>query len=188
MNSNQKGKRGERLLAQVLTAAGFPARRGVQYQGGSESPDVLCPLLAHWHVEGKAVEQIRIKDWLAQVAADSAGKPWFIAWKRNHGPWLAVLKLDALLDLLRETLPQQTAAPAAGDWAIAPSAGHSAHRAGRCVVCGTDAGGFCGEQADPGSVSCYWPCYDGQRIAAWLAARDGLRAPADPPQNGPGGA
>lgn len=107
MNSRDKGKRGERLLAQVLTDAGFPARRGQQFAGGSDSPDVVCPDLDGWHIEAKFVESARIRDWLAQAEGDANGKPWFIAWKRNRGPWLAVLKLEDLLDALRETLPPQ---------------------------------------------------------------------------------
>ena len=96
------------MLAAVLTDAGFPARRGQQFHGGTDSPDIICPLLNVWHWESKLVETARIRDWLAQVEADSAGKPWVIAWKRRHGPWLAVVKLDALLDVIRETLPPAT--------------------------------------------------------------------------------
>jgi len=108
MNSKRKGSRGERLLAQVLTEAGFPARRGQQFKGGKDSPDIVCPTLARWHWESKFAEQLRFRDWLAQAEGDCGGKPWIIAWKRRFGPWLAVMKLDDLLDLLRDRLPPQT--------------------------------------------------------------------------------
>jgi hypothetical protein len=77
----------------------------VQYHGGADAPDIVCPDLNRWHWEGKFCETARIRDWLAQVEADRAGKPWVIAWKRRHGPWLAVLTLDDLLDILRDALP-----------------------------------------------------------------------------------
>jgi len=111
VNSKAKGARGERLLAAVLTDAGFAARRGVQYHGGTGSPDIICPALARWHWEGKFCETARIRDWLAQTEGDANGKPWIIAWKRRHGPWLALLALDELLDILRETLPPQPPPP-----------------------------------------------------------------------------
>lgn len=105
MNAKNKGSRGERMLAQVLTDAGFPARRGQQFKGGENSPDVLCPTLNRWHLESKFTEQLRLRDWLAQVERDCGTKPWIIGWKRKFGPWLAIVKLDDLLDLLRDSLP-----------------------------------------------------------------------------------
>jgi Holliday junction resolvase len=109
--SRQKGKRGERMLAAALTDAGFPARRGVQFRGGNDAPDIICPTLAKWHWESKLVETARIRDWLAQAEGDCGGLPWVIAWKRKHGPWLAVMTLSALLDIIREALPPSPQPP-----------------------------------------------------------------------------
>jgi len=109
--SKRKGSRGERMLASILSEAGFPARRGQQFKGGSESPDIICPTLARWHWESKFAEQLRFRDWLAQAEGDCGGKPWVIAWKRKFGPWLAVMKLDDLLDLIRDRLPPQNNLP-----------------------------------------------------------------------------
>lgn len=53
VNSNAKGKRGERALAAYLTSLGFPARRGVQYRGGTDSPDVVSDGLDGVHIECK---------------------------------------------------------------------------------------------------------------------------------------
>jgi hypothetical protein len=89
------------MLAAVFTQAGFPARRGVQYQGGSDSPDIVCPDLARWHWEAKFTEQCRLPEWLAQVEGDRQGKPWIIAWRRRRGPWLALIDLNTLLDIIR---------------------------------------------------------------------------------------
>jgi hypothetical protein len=45
MNSRNKGKRGELEAAHMLTHEGFPARRGQQFSGGTDSPDVVCESL-----------------------------------------------------------------------------------------------------------------------------------------------
>lgn len=100
--SKRKGARGERMLARVFTEAGFPARRGQQFKGGEDSPDVVCPTLTRWHWEAKSAEQIRFRGWLAQAEGDCGVKPWVIAWKRKFGPWLAVMKLEDLLDFIRD--------------------------------------------------------------------------------------
>ena len=41
MNSRTKGKRGELELAKALRLYGYDARRGQQYHGGADSPDVI---------------------------------------------------------------------------------------------------------------------------------------------------
>jgi hypothetical protein len=41
MDSRRKGKVGEREFAALLREHGFDARRGVQYSGGVDSPDVV---------------------------------------------------------------------------------------------------------------------------------------------------
>ena len=42
INSRAKGARYERELARYFEENGFPARRGQQFAGGSDSPDVVC--------------------------------------------------------------------------------------------------------------------------------------------------
>lgn len=58
-NSRNKGARGERELAHWLTEHCHPARRGCQYQGGPESPDVVCPSLPA-HFEVRRAEKLRL--------------------------------------------------------------------------------------------------------------------------------
>ena len=41
MNSREKGKRGERQWRDELRANGYGARRGQQFCGSAESPDVV---------------------------------------------------------------------------------------------------------------------------------------------------
>jgi Holliday junction resolvase len=100
-NSNRKGKVGEREFAAVLRAAGFDARRGRQYSGSPESPDVASHALAWLHVEVKRTEQLRLREAVRQAGRDCGGKPWLVAHRWNGGRWLAIVDMDFLLQLLR---------------------------------------------------------------------------------------
>ena len=51
MNSRQKGKVGEREFAALLRVHGFDARRGQQFAGGGDSPDVVSGALRWLHIE-----------------------------------------------------------------------------------------------------------------------------------------
>jgi Holliday junction resolvase len=102
MNSKQKGKRGELEFAHFLAAEGFAARRGQQFCGSPDSPDVVCEALP-FHVEVKRVERLNMRDATAQAEGDSRGKPWIVAHRWNNGQWLVTLKAAEFLAVLRET-------------------------------------------------------------------------------------
>ena len=104
INSRQKGAAAERELAKVLTEAGFPARRGQQFSGSPDSPDVVCPSLPGWHLECKRVEAGNPYNWLDQATRDAGDdqRP-LVCHRRNGREWLAVLRLSDLLPLLRDT-------------------------------------------------------------------------------------
>jgi len=70
-NSRAKGCRGERELAAYLTDRGHPARRGQQYSGSPDSPDVVCPSLDHLHFEAKRVERLRLHESFEQAVSDA---------------------------------------------------------------------------------------------------------------------
>ena len=105
MNSRSKGKRGELEFAAFLRGHGFDARRGQQFAGGTDSPDIVSAALASWHVEVKRVERFNLAKACAQAARDGAGKPWFVAHRLNRGPWFITLDSDACYRLLRRVLP-----------------------------------------------------------------------------------
>lgn len=98
--SSRKGKRGERELAAWLTGRGYPARRGQQYSGSPDSPDVVCSSLP-FHFEVKRCERLRLYEAVEQAVSDSGpGEVPLVAHRRNRGEWLAVLRLDDLLSLM----------------------------------------------------------------------------------------
>jgi Holliday junction resolvase len=103
INSRAKGKAGELELAAFLRDRGLVARRGQQFKGGSDSPDVVCDDLAHMHIECKRVEAGNPYKWLAQARRDAAGKLPVVAHRRSRHEWLAILSLNDLLELLGHT-------------------------------------------------------------------------------------
>lgn len=106
VNGCQKGKAGERELAKVLRDHGFgDARRGQQFAGGSDSPDVVVASLPGVHFECKRTEQGNPYTWLEQAARDGGlEKIPVVAHRKNKKQWIAILPLSDLLTLLKRNL------------------------------------------------------------------------------------
>lgn len=90
----EKGKRFEREVAELLRIAGFPlARRGVQFQGGPDSPDVVG--IPGVHIECKHVEALNVYAAMAQSEAESAvGEVPIVVHRRNRSVALVTLRLS----------------------------------------------------------------------------------------------
>lgn len=101
INSRQKGAAGERELAKFLREHGYDgAYRGQQFQGGKDSPDVVCPGLEMFHFECKRVEAGSPYEWYAQAQRDCGGKVPVVAHRRSRQDWIVVLSLADFLSLL----------------------------------------------------------------------------------------
>lgn len=93
MNSREKGKRGERDFRDFLRDMGFTARRGQQFAGGADSPDVQCEELPRIHFEVKFGEDFTIGSkavedaWKQAVRDAGKGKMPVVAFRRNREPW-----------------------------------------------------------------------------------------------------
>lgn len=107
MNSKRKGKVGEREFAALLRENGFDARRGVQFAGGADSPDVVSSALPWLHIEVKRTQALNLADACAQAEGDCGGKPWVVAHRRNHAPWLITMRAEFFFELLREFQPKR---------------------------------------------------------------------------------
>lgn len=102
MNSRQKGKRGELELSHYLTERGFPARRTQQYAGTGGTSDITCQTLEGFHVEAKRTEKLQLREAMEQAVRDSNGeKVPLVCHRSNRTEWLATLRLEDLLSLLR---------------------------------------------------------------------------------------
>lgn len=98
--SKTKGKVGEREAAAELSRLfGVECRRGVQYQGGPDSPDVTG-----WpgmHVEVKRCEALSVYAAMAQAESDAGpGEVPVVLHRRNGKRWLVIMNLDDLPQLV----------------------------------------------------------------------------------------
>lgn len=102
INSRNKGKVGELELAAVLKEHGFEARRGQQYSGGDTSQDLIHDIPGV-HIECKRVEAGNLYTWLAQAIRDAAaGKMPVVMHRRNRQEWVAVMRLEDFLKLVKD--------------------------------------------------------------------------------------
>ena len=97
MNSRAKGSRGELELSHVLKNYGYDARRGQQYSGSPESPDVIG--LPDIHIECKRVERLNIEEAMKQSIRDAGNDTPVVMHRKNRGEWLVTLKLEDFIRL-----------------------------------------------------------------------------------------
>lgn len=101
MNSRNKGKSGERELAEELRRL-FPnldgIRRGQQYNGIDGQDVVGIPGV---HIECKRVEKLNIDAAMQQAVRDSSvfNVPT-VFHRRNRKPWMVTVRLDDLHSLV----------------------------------------------------------------------------------------
>lgn len=111
--SREKGKRGERELAEALRNLGVQARRGVQFAGGPESPDVVSDFPVHW--ECKRSETFQPYQALAQASAEAPdGVTPVVAHRRNGKHWIAVLDLAAFVRIVQGAVRPNATETASG--------------------------------------------------------------------------
>ena len=106
--SRDKGQRGERELASELQRLfGVTARRGVQYSGGADSPDVVSDFDGV-HFEVKRTERLSLYPAMKQAVADAGeqsgaarksdggGKIPVVCHRQNNKEWLVIVRLNDL--------------------------------------------------------------------------------------------
>jgi Holliday junction resolvase len=99
--SRNKGKRGEREVAEFLRTHGIPARRGQQFSGGPDSPDVTHDLDG-FHFEVKRAETFRLYKALEQAIDERRQGDIPVVWHRPNGrPWVVVLRAEDFLTLAK---------------------------------------------------------------------------------------
>lgn len=126
INSRAKGARGERAWRDVLRANGFMARRGQQFCGSPDSPDVICEALACLHWEVKNVEKLNIWDALDQARRDAGPSALgVVAFTRNNWPFYVAMRDEIFFRILQHTDLDGLARSLAADLvALRPAVGH----------------------------------------------------------------
>jgi len=100
--SREKGKAGEREAAgEWAKAFGGTARRGVQFQGSKDSPDIVTDH-ANIHIEVKRCESGSLYLWLAQAKFDCGGKIPVVLHRKNKKKWVVIMELDDAPAFVRE--------------------------------------------------------------------------------------
>ena len=94
--SRDKGERGEReAAAEIRRLFRVAARRGCQYRGGPDAPDIRTAI-ENVHFEVKRREAFRLYPSLAQAVGDAGEDVPVVLHRPNHKPWVAVVRLDDL--------------------------------------------------------------------------------------------
>ncbi len=100
--SRDKGKRGELEVVALLKKHGFEARRGQQYEGASDSPDVMHNVTG-LYIEVKRREAFNLHAaWLKAEEERRLGQRSAIFHKKNHQPWFVTMEAHAFLSIMRE--------------------------------------------------------------------------------------
>lgn len=96
MQSRNKGKRGEReAAAEIRRLFRTEARRGCQFAGGQNSPDIVTAIEGV-HFEIKRCECFRMYEALDQASGDAGEQVPVVLHRHNLKPWVAIVRLDDL--------------------------------------------------------------------------------------------
>lgn len=103
MNSNDKGKKGERELSNILKEHGFNTRRGQQYCGANGDADVIG--LPGIHIECKRVERLNISSAMKQSKNDAEESEIpVVMHRKNRESWLVTMELEDWLQLFEAVI------------------------------------------------------------------------------------
>ena len=104
VNSREKGKRGERLWRDELIKHGYErSRRGQQFSGNEDSPDVICEDLPHLHFEVKYTQRLELEKAIAQAINDCGNKLPIVASYRTGGSlkqWVVSMPASVFFNLI----------------------------------------------------------------------------------------
>ena len=89
------------MAAELGRVLGVTARRGQQFQGSPDSPDVVTDI-PNVHIECKRSERLRLYEALDQAVGDAGTeKIPVVCHRQNSKPWIVVVRLDDLPALIR---------------------------------------------------------------------------------------
>ena len=105
INSREKGKRGERIVADFFKDHGYDAHRSAQFCGKTgQAADVIG--VDGVHLEVKFCEAMRLYDWMSQAIRDSEaegkGNIPVVIHKQNRKDMLVTMRADDWIQLYEE--------------------------------------------------------------------------------------
>ena len=94
-----KGKVGEREVANILKEHGYEARRGQQFSGKNGDADVVG--LDGFHIEVKRQEAYKIDDWYEQSCSDArSGEIPIVVFRKSRSKWKVIIAFEEFLEVL----------------------------------------------------------------------------------------
>ena len=102
INSKKKGAQGEREFSKWLfnNLQQYSARRGIQFSGSADSPDVTHDIHGI-HFEVKRVERLNLEQAMKQAIKDSEGRSVpVVAHRKNRGDWHMTIRADDLSEFV----------------------------------------------------------------------------------------
>ena len=84
-------------MASKLRDYGYDTKRGAQYHGGPDSPDVVG--LPGIHIECKRTERFHLWDALAQAKGDAGDNIPVVMHRANDCPWVVVMELKDWMEI-----------------------------------------------------------------------------------------
>ena len=105
-NSQQKGKRGELDCVHWLIRHGFKARRGQQFKGTEDSPDVIANI--PFHIEVKFRESLNLHKAMEQAASEAPSNTVpMIYHRKNRTEPLVTMRADDWAELVKAVHPTE---------------------------------------------------------------------------------
>jgi len=99
-NSRQKGKRGELEVVHLLKSYGFEARRGQQFKGTEDSPDVIHSMKGFF-IEVKLRQAFNLHATIHQADMEAADNESALVFHRKNGEaWLVTMYAEDFLEII----------------------------------------------------------------------------------------
>ncbi len=100
INSKMKGKRGELEVAALLRGFGYEARRGQQFSGGGDSPDVVHSVEG-FHIEVKYTEAFNAYKAMEQAENDCKEKDIpVVFFRKKRKRWMVMIEAKDFMRLV----------------------------------------------------------------------------------------
>lgn len=99
--SKNKGKTFERTVSHLFKDRGFTARRGQQFKGSPDSPDVVVEEIPEINLECKAVEKLNLYEAMDQAAKDCSPSQFpVVIQKRNNKGIIVSMRVEQFMDFI----------------------------------------------------------------------------------------
>ena len=100
-SNKRKGKVFERECSKMIRARDFDCRRGQQFRGSKDSPDIVSDSLNEFHFECKFKQNLNLWDALEKCLEEAPGKMPTIIWKRDRKIPLVIMDFHDWMDIVQ---------------------------------------------------------------------------------------